>query len=464
MPICTGTVFIVTLLGKKQRLRGAPAQPGKPAAAPCLCTATHRPEQVIFLLPRARAAAGFVNETISTGHPRTGRYGRLLHPAHPVRTDINTELMILKRLSILHYKNILQAETGFSPKINCFFGNNGMGKTNLLDAIHYLSFCKSLLNTPDSQLIHYENELCVLQGEYDYEGHTEEIFCALKRRQRKQFKRNKKEYDKLSEHIGLLPLVAVSPADVDLIRGGSEERRRFLDVIISQHDKQYLHALIQYNKALVQRNALLKREETDASLYEVLELQMEMYGRTVFGKRTAFVSEFVPIFNDFYRFICQSAEQVGLQYLSQLAGEPDLAAKLARTRERDRVLGYSSSGIHKDELDMKLDDCLIRRVGSQGQNKTYLIALKLAQFDFLHKKGETTPILLLDDIFDKLDALRVEQIIKLVSGSGFGQIFITDTNRKYLDEIVAAVNDDYRLFEVEQGEVKPIGGGNETNE
>ena len=339
-----------------------------------------------------------------------------------------------------------------------------MGKTNLLDAIHYLSFCKSLLNTPDSQLIHYDNELCVLQGEYEYEGRTEEIFCALKRRQRKQFKRNKKEYDKLSEHIGLLPLVAVSPADVDLIRGGSEERRRFLDVIISQHDKQYLHALIQYNKALVQRNALLKREETDASLYEVLELQMERYGRTVFEKRMGFVSEFVPIFDDFYRFICQSSEQVGLQYLSQLAAEPDLAAKLARTRERDRVLGYSSSGIHKDELDMKLDDCLIRRVGSQGQNKTYLIALKLAQFDFLHKKGETTPVLLLDDIFDKLDALRVEQIIKLVSGDGFGQIFITDTNRKYLDEIVAAVNDDYRLFEVEHGEVKPIGGGDETNE
>lgn len=372
--------------------------------------------------------------------------------------------MILKKLSVLNYKNILQAEIGFSFKVNCFFGNNGMGKTNLLDAIHYLSFCKSLINTPDTQIINNDNDLCVIQGEYEYEGRNEEIFCALRRRQRKQFKRNKKEYDKLSEHIGLLPLVVVSPADVDLIRGGSEERRRFLDVIISQHDKFYLHALIQYNKALLQRNALLKNEGADASLYDVLELQMEMHGRTVYRKRVEFIEEFIPIFNDFYQVICQSSEQVDLQYVSQLAVEPDLAAKLARTRERDHILGYSSSGIHKDDLDMKLGDCLIRRIGSQGQNKTYLIALKLAQFDFLAKKGETVPILLLDDIFDKLDAARVEQIIKLVSGERFGQIFITDTNRKYLDEILAAVNNDYRLFKVENGEVKPMEEKDETNQ
>ncbi|WP_106828604.1 DNA replication/repair protein RecF [Parabacteroides pacaensis] len=364
--------------------------------------------------------------------------------------------MILKRLSILNYKNILQSEIEFSSKMNCFFGNNGMGKTNLLDAIHYLSFCKSHINTPDSQIIHSEQEICVIQGEYDYEGRNEEIFCAMRRRQRKQFKRNKKEYDKLSEHIGLLPLVVVSPADVDLIRGGSEERRRFLDVIISQHDKVYLHALIQYNKALAQRNVMLKREVHEDSLYDILEMQLEMHGRVIYQKRLDFVDEFVPIFNDFYQTICQSAEHVALEYVSQLTQESDLAAKLAHTRERDRILGYTSSGIHKDDLDMKLDDHLIRRIGSQGQNKTYLIALKLAQFDFLSRKGQTVPILLLDDIFDKLDASRVEQIIKLVSGERFGQIFITDTNRKYLDEILAATNDDYRLFKVENGEVKPM--------
>lgn len=363
--------------------------------------------------------------------------------------------MILKKLSILNYKNILHAEVVFSPKMNCFFGNNGMGKTNLLDVVHYLSFCKSHINTPDTQIINNDQDMCVIQGAYDYEGRTEEIFCAIRRRQRKQFKRNKKEYDKLSEHIGLLPLVMVSPADSDLIRGGSDERRRFLDLIISQQDKQYLHALIQYNKALLQRNVLLKNQSMDASLYEVLEMQMGMYGRMVFEKRQLLVESFIPIFNEYYQTICRSMERVGLRYISQLE-EKDLSESLAANRERDRILGYTSNGIHKDELEMTLDENLIRRVGSQGQNKTYLIALKLAQFAFLAQKGNTTPILLLDDIFDKLDASRVAEIIKLVSGDGFGQIFITDTNRKYLDEILQAMNHDYALFKVEQGEVQPM--------
>lgn len=363
--------------------------------------------------------------------------------------------MILKKLSILNYKNILQAEVSFSPEINCFFGNNGMGKTNLLDAIHYLSFCKSHVNTPDSQLINKDQDMCVVQGDYDYEGRGEEIFCAIRKRQRKQFKRNKKEYDKLSEHIGLLPLVMVSPADSELIQGGSEERRRFLDLIIAQQDKQYLHALIQYNKALLQRNALLKNQSTDASLYEVLEMQLALYGGLVYEKRQQLVSDFTPIFNEYYQIICQSAEEVGLRYLSQLE-RGELAEMLASNRDRDRILGYTSSGIHKDDLEMTLDNCLIRRVGSQGQNKTYLIALKLAQFVFLTRRGQTTPVLLLDDIFDKLDANRVEQIIQLVGGGKFGQIFITDTNRKYLDEILQTMNHDYALFRVEQGEVLPM--------
>lgn len=363
--------------------------------------------------------------------------------------------MILKKLSILNYKNILQSEVAFSPKMNCFFGNNGMGKTNLLDVIHYLSFCKSHVNTPDSQIINNDQDMCVIQGEYDYEGRGEEIFCAIRRRQRKQFKRNKKEYDKLSEHIGLLPLVMVSPADSDLIQGGSDERRRFLDLIISQQDKQYLHALIQYNKALLQRNMLLKNQSMDASLYEVLEMQLGMYGRMVFEKRQLLVESFIPIFNEYYQTICRSSEVVGLRYISQLA-EKELPELLAANRERDRILGYTSNGVHKDELEMTLNEYLIRRVGSQGQNKTYLIALKLAQFAFLAQKGQTTPILLLDDIFDKLDAARVAEIIKLVGNDSFGQIFITDTNRKYLDEILLAMNHDYALFRVEQGEVQPM--------
>lgn len=343
----------------------------------------------------------------------------------------------------------------FSPGINCFFGSNGMGKTNLLDAIYYLSFCKSHLHTPDSRLIRDDQDLCVLQGWYEYGEREEEIFCAIRHRQRKQFKRNKKEYDKLSEHIGLLPLVMVSPTDADLIQGGSEERRRFIDLIVSQQDKNYLHALIQYTKALFQRNVLLKESHPDDSLFEVLEMQLDLYGKQLYEKRQMLVDDLIPIFNTYYQSICSSAEQVGLQYVSQL-GKDNLAEMLAANRERDKILGYTSVGPHKDDLEMTLEGRLIRRFGSQGQNKTYLIALKLAQFAFLSDRGQTCPVLLLDDLFDKLDAERVEQIIRLVSGKQFGQIFVTDTNRKYLDVILQSVNQGYALFKVEQGEVQPL--------
>ncbi|MDR3194094.1 MAG: DNA replication and repair protein RecF [Tannerella sp.] len=365
--------------------------------------------------------------------------------------------MILNKLSVLNYKNILQAEIHCSSKMNCFFGNNGMGKTNLLDAVYYLSFCKSHIHTPEGQLIHQKEELCVLQGVYDYDGNGEEIFCALRRGQRKQFKRNLKAYDKLSEHIGLLPLVIVSPADSELIRGGSEERRRLLDILISQQDKSYLHALIQYNKTLMQRNVLLRNQCQDRALYEVLEMQLAMHGQVIFEKRSRMVDTFIPLFNEYYRTICQSTETVGLQYLSQLR-EVRLEEKLAANRERECIVGYTLTGIHKDDMEMTLDERLIRHSGSQGQNKSFLIALKLAQFTLLATQGGTKPILLLDDIFDKLDAERVEQIIQLVSGSRFGQIFVTDTNRKYLDRILAGISQDYTLFKVDKGEVLPMEG------
>lgn len=360
--------------------------------------------------------------------------------------------MILNKLSVLNYKNLIQSDLVFSSKINCFFGNNGMGKTNLLDAIYYLSFCKSHINTPESQLILEGQELCVLQGFYDQDGKSEEIYCGIRKGQRKQFKRNKKEYDKLSEHIGLIPLVMISPADSELIRGGSEERRRFLDVIISQQNKSYLHSLIQYNKALLQRNTLLKGQSREAALYEVLESQLVRYGRIVYEMRTKLVEELTPFFNEYYQIISHSGEKVALHYLSQMQPS-DYESKLAVNRERDSILGYTSVGIHKDELEMTLNNNLIRRIGSQGQNKTYLIALKLAQYAFQASKGGTLPMLLLDDIFDKLDAERVEQIINLVCDDRFGQIFITDTNRKYLDRILGTISHDYTLFKVEQGAV-----------
>ena len=361
--------------------------------------------------------------------------------------------MILKRISILNYKNLEEVDLTFSPKLNCLFGANGMGKTNLLDALYFLSFCKSAGNPIDSQNIRHEADFFVIQGFYEKaDGTPEEIYCGMKRRQKKQFKRNKKEYQRLSDHIGFLPLVMVSPADALLIAGGSDERRRFMDVVISQYDKEYLEALIRYNKALQQRNTLLKSEvPVEGELLDIWEEMMAQAGEVVFRKREAFIREFIPIFQSFYSFISQDREQVGLSYDSH-ARDTSLVEVLRQNRPKDLIMGYSLKGIHKDELNMLLGDFPIKREGSQGQNKTYLTALKLAQFEFLKRTG-TTPLLLLDDLFDKLDAQRVEQIVKLVGGDGFGQIFITDTNREHLDGILHRVGGDYKIFQVEEGKV-----------
>ena len=364
--------------------------------------------------------------------------------------------MILKKISILNYKNIAQAELSFSPKMNCFVGHNGEGKTNMLDAVYFLSFCKSAVNPVDSQCIRHGEEFFMLQGEYEHEsGEPEEVYCGLKRRQKKRFKRNKKEYKRLSEHIGLIPMVLVSPADVELIAGGSEERRRFMDMVISQYDREYIDALLRYNKALQQRNVLLKQEEEpDGELMQLWEEIMAREGEKIYRKRQAYIEEFVPVFQQFYRSISQEREQVNLHYVSH-GQRGDLLETIRRDRMKDRIMGYSLHGVHKDELEMTLAGFPIKREGSQGQNKTFLIALKLAQFDFLRRTGSrTTPLLLLDDIFDKLDADRVEQIVKLVSGERFGQIFITDTNREHLDCILEKMNQEYRLFRVENGEVR----------
>ncbi len=363
--------------------------------------------------------------------------------------------MILKRISILNYKNLEQVELDFSPKMNCFIGQNGMGKTNLLDAVYYLSFCKSAGNPIDSQNMMHNQDFFVIQGSYlSDEDEPVEVYCGMKRRQKKVFKCNKKEYSRLSDHIGLIPLVMVSPADAELISGGSEERRRFMDVVISQYDKEYLEALIRYNKALVQRNTLLKGEmEPDAELMSVWEEMMAAAGEVVFRKRSEFIADFIPIFQSFYSHISQGQEQVNLTYESH-AQSGSLLQQLQENRQRDRIMGYSLKGVHKDDLSMQLEDYPIKKEGSQGQNKTFLIALKLAQFDFLRRTGNrTTPLLLLDDIFDKLDASRVEQIVKLVQGDKFGQIFITDTNRDHLDRILKRTEEDYKVFEVVQGKI-----------
>ena len=363
--------------------------------------------------------------------------------------------MWLKRISILNYKNLEQAELSFSRKMNCIIGKNGMGKTNLLDAVYYLSFCKSATNPIDSQNIRHDQDFFVIQGFYETDTQEpEEVYCGLKRKQKKQFKRNKKEYTRLSDHIGFIPLVLVSPADSLLIAGGSEERRRFMDVVISQFDREYLEALIRYNKALMQRNTLLKSDiEPEEELMAVWEEMMAAAGTVVYQKRKAFIDEFIPVFQSYYAYISQDREEVSLAYESH-AAQGDLLQLIQESRQRDRIMGYSLKGVHKDDLVMQLGEFPIKREGSQGQNKTYLIALKLAQFEFLKRTGsQTPPLVLLDDIFDKLDASRVEQIVKLVAGDNFGQIFITDTNRDHLDKILKKIDGDYKLFEVEGGMV-----------
>ena len=365
--------------------------------------------------------------------------------------------MQLKNITILNYRNLPDVDVALSPKINCFIGSNGMGKTNMLDAVYYLSFCKSAVTVSDSSNIMHGAPFFMLQGGYESDGCCAvEISCGLKRGEKKQFKRDKKSYERLSDHIGSVPLVMVSPADNELIVGGSEERRRFMDVIISQYDKEYLLALIRYNRALQQRNALLRSDrEPDSEMLSLVEDMMVAEAVRIHASRALFIEELVPIFSEFHSVITGGGECVSLRYRSDVQAG-DLGEQLLVSRVADRHLGYTTKGVHRDELVMQLNGYAIKKEGSQGQNKSYLVALKLAQFDFLRAKGGETPLLLLDDIFDKLDSRRVEQIIALVSGERFGQIFITDVNREHIDSILDSIDGEYKLFEVEKGALQLI--------
>ena len=365
--------------------------------------------------------------------------------------------MILRNLTILNYKNIAEAQLELSAKMNCFIGRNGMGKTNVLDAVYYLSFCRSASNPIDSQVIRHDEAFCMLEGSYADSAEASEvsevISVGIKRGQKKHFRRNKKEYRRLSEHIGLIPLVVVSPSDTLLIEGGSDERRRLMDVVISQYDHSYIDALSRYNNAHQQRNILLKQEDPapDLLLLQLWEEQMAEAGETLYQKRAAFIDELTPVFQDYYARISGGQEQVALRYVSHCQRGP-LLDVIQRDRHKDLAVGYSLHGAHRDDLEFLLGSHPMKREGSQGQNKTYVIALKLAQFDFLRRTAsQTTPLLLLDDIFDKLDADRVEQIVRLVSGDSFGQIFITDTNRDHLDQILSTTALDYKIFHVDHG-------------
>lgn len=364
--------------------------------------------------------------------------------------------MHIQHLALVNFKNFEEADLKFSSNLNCFIGNNGAGKTNLMDAIYYLSFCKSFSSAIDGLNIRHEEEFFVVQGKYQRLEQDEHIYCGLKRGQKKHFKRNKKEYKKLSEHIGLLPLIIITPSDINLIMGGSDERRRFLDGLISQYDQVYLDNLIRYNRALLQRNKLLKqfaseRFFSEESL-EVWSDQLVHYGQLIHEKRVEYLQKLQPIFQQYYELISSGKEQIEMIHESKL-NENDLGSLLKESIAKDRILQYTSVGIHKDDILFNLGDYPIKKLGSQGQKKTYLVALKLAQFDFIKELSGMTPILLLDDIFDKLDKNRVEQIVKLVANDHFGQIFITDTNREHLDQIITEIEADYKIFQVVEGSV-----------
>ena len=367
--------------------------------------------------------------------------------------------MFLREISILNYTNIRETTLRFSDKLNCFVGLNGQGKTNILDAIYYLSFTKSAYNTIDSQNITHDADMALIQGRYDLDQALDDapevISCGIKRGVKKQFRRGKKDYQRLIDHIGLIPLVMISPQDSELISEGSDERRRFIDGVISQYDKRYLEHLTHYNALLKQRNTLLKQYEdhpnnAPTELFEVIEMQMVEYAKYIFEQRTDFIQRFVPAFQEVYAAISGDSEQVSLHYTSQLQ-DRDLAEAFARTRQRDLIVGWTTQGIHKDELDMRLGEYPLKRVGSQGQQKSYLLAMKLGQAIFLGK-----PILLLDDIFDKLDSERVERIIRLVSSDRFGQIFITDTDRQHLTTILQATPEASSIFQVKDGCFQPF--------
>lgn len=365
--------------------------------------------------------------------------------------------MWLKNITLLNFKNYASAELSFAKTVNAFVGHNGAGKTNLLDAIHYLCLCKGYFNPIDSQQIKSEEDFFLVQGDFEREQKNEKISCGVKRNQKKQFKRNKKEYEKLVQHIGLFPLVMISPYDVNIIMDGSEERRRFMDNVISQTDAGYLDELIVYNKHLLNRNALLKQvaisRKLDVSLLEILNEQLVTSGLKLYEKRKAFMAVFVPLFNRHYQFITDGAEEVMLSYQSQLTDQ-DFGELLLKTTERDRLLERTSTGIHKDDLIFSIAEMPLKKFGSQGQQKSFLIALKLAQYSYLQQFKGFKPLLLLDDIFDKLDDLRVHKLMQMVSHQDFGQIFITDTGRERVLSIFNRIEVPVTLFEVEKGVIK----------
>lgn len=364
----------------------------------------------------------------------------------------------LTRLHITNFKNIAEANLSFSPNINALLGDNGMGKSNLLDAIYYLSFCKSFTSLPDAGIVRAGETFTMMQGDYLRRGTEEQVAFGYAAGKRKSFKRGGKEYSRLSQHIGLFPLVLVSPADMELVGGGTECRRKFIDMLISQTDATYLNHLIRYNSALQQRNRLLRDHIADPNLYIAVEMTMEMSAEYITNARREITQRLRDTFIRHYRDIARTQETPGIEYRSAL----DMSGRrycelLDESRRRDEIVGHTTTGPHRDDLELTLDGMAVKNTASQGQSKTFTIALRLAQYEFMHEATGMRPLLLLDDIFDKLDSRRVANIVEIVNRDIFGQIFITDTNRDHLDSIMSAMTGaDYSLWNVSSGKFEPI--------
>ena len=360
--------------------------------------------------------------------------------------------MYLKKIHLINFKNFEEKEIDFSPKINAFVGNNGIGKTNLLDAIYYLSLFKSYFNHSDTQNIRFHEDFFFVEGWFHKNEKEEWVQCSVKKGERKTVKRNQKNYDKISDHVGNFPVVIISPYDRDLITEGSDVRRKFIDRIISQSDNEYLNTLLRYNKVLSQRNALLKyfaaNRTFDALQLSIFDEEILKQGKIIYKKREDFITSFQPKFQKYYQFISTGKEEVSIEYISDLQNSP--TDYLQNALEKDRVAQYSTQGIHKDDLKLNISNHRIKKFGSQGQQKSFLIALKLAELDIIKEQMKITPILLLDDIFDKLDESRVEQLIKLVNEEHFGQIFISDTHPERTKSIIAKINEEHKVFNLLQ--------------
>jgi len=360
----------------------------------------------------------------------------------------------LKHLTLLNFKNYESVELDFSEGANCITGPNGVGKTNLLDAVYYLALTKSYFNPVDRQMIKHDEKMMMVKGEFMDEGKSENILCSIRSGQTKMVKRNRKQYPKIAEHIGLIPIVIITPFDSFLILEGSDVRRKFIDGIISQEDQSYLQILIQYNRALAQRNQLLKhfsRERTfDADSLEIWDAKLIELGEEIHKKRKSFIDNFNPGFMKFYEGIGGTDEHVELEYRSSLL-EGNYEQQLKDTVREDLQKNYTTKGVHKDDLVFTIDGHPLKKFGSQGQQKTFLLALKLAQYRQMQKKMEKSPILLLDDIYDKLDSKRMNNLMKLVTEKGFEQIFITDTHPTRVAEMFKESGIEVNSIQIKKG-------------